>query len=135
MKQGDVRRKVLYLFFGVLPSLCLLPLPVLFVQAPFGAFFLVSLLAIGGCVGLGLAVVYPPSRDNSRISPLIALLVTAGSVVAGALFLGVFLSLFWEPSGAFERSFILLALGAPLLVAAHYLLGFVRGWAGTLREV
>lgn len=126
MKHGDAPRKVLYLLFGIVPSLSLLPLPLIFMRAPIGTLFFISLAAIGGCIGLCLAVFYQPSRANSQISLLIALLLAAGSVVAGTMFFGFFLSLVREPFTA-NTSLMLLLLGSPLVVAAHYIKSLASG--------
>ena len=127
MKHGDAPRKVLYLLLGIVPSLSLLPLPLIFMRAPIGTLFFISLAAIGGCIGLCLAVFYQPSRANSQISLLIALLLlAAGSVVAGTMFFGFFLSLVREPLTA-NTSLMLLLLGSPLVVAAHYIKSLASG--------
>ena len=126
MKHGDAPRKVLYLLFGILPSLSLLPLPLIFMRAPIGTLFFISLAAVGGCIGLCLAVFYQPSRTILHISPLIVLLLAAGSVVAGTIFFGFFLSLVREPFAA-NTSYMLLLLGSPLVVAAHYLKSLASG--------
>ena len=126
MKPGDAQRKLMYLLFGILPSLSLLPLPLIFTQAPIGSLFFISLVAIGGCVGLCLAVFYQPSRASWHISPLIALLLAAGSVVAGTIFFCFFLSLVREPFKA-NTFLMLFLLGSPVVVAAHYLKSLISG--------